>query len=163
MSRWGAVILTVCLTLAQGPGIAVLSNGKWVPDLWMSAVIISALAFEKRTAVFLAAAGGLIQDILTGNFFGLHFFPYLVIVLIVSAAVKVRYNRRWLVSVLTVAGGSAVYVFLSCGIILLSGAELSLFSYFLYRGLPQILLNTVAAMVLHSVIWNMKRKWEPKW
>lgn len=68
MSRWGAVILTVCLTLAQGPGIAVLSNGKWVPDLWMSAVIISALAFEKRTAVFLAAAGGLIQDILTGNF-----------------------------------------------------------------------------------------------
>lgn len=163
MTRMEGLCLSAVLFLLQSSVLPFLLNGLWEPDLWLTAVVISVLVFGRKTALALAVAGGLLQDIVTGNFFGLHLFPYLVVTLLTAFFMRERYNRKWLVSVLTVAAGSAACILCVWLVILLSGGRVQPAAYLMHYGLPQILMNCAAAVVLHHVLWNMKHEWEPRW
>lgn len=121
MSRLTWAGLFAGLFLIQSAVLPFLFSGRWMPDLWFCAIIISVLAFNRKTALAFAVAGGIAQDIVTGNLFGLHLFPYLALALLTAAFMRERYNRRWLVSVASVAVGTAVYLLFVCAITALSG------------------------------------------
>lgn len=163
MSRAGWLCLAASLFLLQSAVLPFLLYGGWMPDLWLAAAVISVLAFDRKTALTFALAGGAAQDIVAGNFFGLHLFPYLMVTLLTSFFMRERYNRKWLVSVLSVAAGTAVYFVFLWLVVAVSGGRVDIPAYAVYRGLPQIGANALAALVLHNVLWNMKREWEPRW
>lgn len=163
MSRLTWAGLFAGLFLIQSAVLPFLFSGRWMPDLWFCAIIISVLAFNRKTALAFAVAGGIAQDIVTGNLFGLHLFPYLALALLTAAFMRERYNRRWLVSVASVAVGTAVYLLFVCAVTALSGGRISFLRYLLYSGIPQILANTAAAAVMHPVLWDMKQEWKPRW
>lgn len=149
--------------LLQGSVLPLLLGGIWQPDLWLCASIIAVLVFDGRIALAMAAAGGLSQDIITGNFFGLHFFPYLIITLAVLRCVREKYNRKWLLSLSFVEAGTAGYMVLLWLVVYMGGGTVRPPEYFIYEGLPQFVMNGAAAFLLHHALWNMKREWVPKW
>lgn len=149
--------------LLQGSVLPILLNGVWQPDLWLTAVVISVLAFDKRTALSLAVVGGLVQDIVTGNFFGMHLFPYLMITFIIMGVVREKYNRQWFLSILAVMAGTVIYIAFLWVVVHIGGDEVRPFAYFFYDGIPQVMMNATAAILLHNVLWNMKHEWEPRW
>lgn len=163
MSRFSFVCFSAITFLIQGSVLPIFLNGLWQPDLWLTSIIISVLVFNKRTALLLAIIGGLIQDIVIGNFFGLHIFPYLMITLTTMWVVRAKYNRQWLISVLSVMAGTIVHIAFLWMVVHVGGDTVQPLYYFFYDGIPQVMMNATAALVLHQVLWKMKREWEPKW
>ncbi len=163
ISRLGFFCFSGILFLLQGSVLPILLNGQWQPDLWLAAVIISVLVFNKRTAFAFVLTGGILQDIVTANFFGAHIFPYLMIMVLTMGLVRDRYNRQWFISVMAVMTGTGVYILLLWLVVYVSGGTVRPLYYFFYDGIPQVMMNAAAAVVLHPVLWGMKREWEPKW
>lgn len=149
--------------LLAGSVLPMLLPENALPDLWLVSVVIAVLAFDKKTVLALAVTGGVLSDVVTGNFFGLHLFPYLATAALTSLAVREKYNRKWLVSLLAVLAGTLFAMLFFFLIVHLSMGHAKPFYYFIYRGLPQFLANGAAALILHRVLWNMKREWEPRW
>lgn len=163
ISRLGFFCFAGILFFLQGSVLPILLNGQWQPDLWLAAVTISVLVFNKRTAFAFALTGGILQDIVTANFFGAHIFPYLMIMVLTMGLVRDRYNRQWFISVMAVMAGTGVYILLLWLVVCVSGGTVRPLYYFFYDGIPQVMMNAAAAVVLHPVLWDMKREWEPKW
>ena len=79
MSSFSITIFILVVIFIQASFAPMLFHGLVQPDLILTSIAIAALLFDKRKAFAIAMAGGLIQDIIIGNFFGLHLLPYLLI------------------------------------------------------------------------------------
>lgn len=157
------VLFAAITFLLSGSVLPVLLPEEAMPDIWLVSIIIAVLAFDRKTVLALAGVGGVLADVVTGNFFGLHLFPYLVTAGLALCAVREKYNRKWLVSLLAVMAGTLVCMLVFFLVIHLGMGHAKPFYYFFYRGLPQFVSNAAAALVMHCVLWNMKREWEPRW
>lgn len=163
MSGRHFVLFTAVTFLLMGSILPILLPEQAMPDIWLVSIIIAVLAFDRKTVLALAVTGGFLADVVTGNFFGLHLFPYLVTAGLALFAVREKYNRKWLVSLLAVMAGTLVCMTAFFIVIHLGMGHAKPFYYLIYRGLPQFISNAAAAIIMHRVLWNMKREWEPRW
>ena len=163
MSTLSLVVLSVVVFLLQASLLPFLFNGISQPDVWLVVIALVTLVFGKRTCLILAMVGGLLQDIVIGNLFGLHLLPYLAITLLFLELGRERYNRHWYISLLAVLIASAIYMVLSSFIMWWAGSHFPPISYFLYLGLPFLFMNGICSLFLHRIIWGMKREGEPQW
>lgn len=163
LSALSMTVLSIIIYLLQASLLPFLFDGITQPDLWLTVIALSTLVYDRKTALILAMIGGLLQDIVISNFFGLHLLPYLAITLLFLELGRERYNRHWYISLLAVWIASLIYVVLSSLIMWWAGSHYPPVSYFLYLGLPFTVMNGVAALFLHPVMWGMKREGEPQW
>lgn len=56
-------------SILQGSVIPFFFDGISQPDLWLVFIIISAMVFPVKYAYVLSIVGGLVQDLIIGNFF----------------------------------------------------------------------------------------------
>lgn len=104
MSAYSLLLLSGVIFLLQSSFLPFLFNGIMQPDLWLTVIALSSLVVDRKTAILLAAIGGLLQDVVTSNFFGLHLLPYLGITLLFLKFGRDRYNKHWHISL---SGGAA--------------------------------------------------------
>lgn len=132
-------------------------------DLWLVVIVIGAVIIAPKDAFLLAAAGGFIQDIVAGNFFGIHLVPYLIITFIYVKLGKEKYNKHWYISLIAVVIAS-VLAFLSEGMVLyLSGNSIFLTFSVVERLFSFTLWNGIFALLIHNILWAVKREGEPRW
>ena len=163
MSRLSFAVISALFFLLQGSFLPFISGGTAEPDLWLVASVISLIVYDKRTALLFAALGGVLTDIVIGNFFGLHLFPYLVTTLVTAAFIRAKYHRRLFVSLYYTATASCLYIFVMWCVIWFSGAHVSVLDYVLYRAWKIIGLNIIAAVFIHHLFWSVKKEWVSKW
>ena len=130
--------LCIFFSILQGSVIPFFFDGISQPDLWLVFIIISAMVFPVKYAYVLSIVGGLVQDLIIGNFFGLHLLAYIVITFIFVKFVKGKYNRNWYVSVISVIVGSLAFMGISTLVMWIAGVPLVSFLYLLYIGVPFI-------------------------
>lgn len=111
-------------SILQGSVIPFFFDGISQPDLWLVFIIISAMVFPVKYAYVLSIVGGLVQDLIIGNFFGLHLLAYIVITFIFVKFVKGKYNRNWYVSVISVIVGSLAFMGISTLVMWIAGVPL---------------------------------------
>ena len=113
MSAYSLLLLSGVIFLLQSSFLPFIFNGVTQPDLWLTVIVLASLVVDKKSALLLAAIGGLLQDVVTSNFFGLHLLPYLGITLLFLKFGRDRYNRHWYVSLFAVLLASVIYVIIS--------------------------------------------------
>lgn len=113
MSSFSITIFILVVIFIQASFAPMLFHGLVQPDLILTSIAIAALLFDKRKAFAIAMAGGLIQDIIIGNFFGLHLLPYLLITALLVRFGRGRYTRHWYISLLAVVMATIVYLLFS--------------------------------------------------
>lgn len=155
--------LCIFFSILQGSVIPFFFDGISQPDLWLVFIIISAMVFPVKYAYVLSIVGGLVQDLIIGNFFGLHLLAYIVITFILVEFVKGKYNRNWYVSVISVIVGSLAFMGISTLIMWIAGVPLVSFLYLLYIGVPFIGYNAVCVFLLHRPLWYFKIEGESRW
>jgi len=155
--------LCIFFSILQGSVIPFFFDGISQPDLWLVFIIISAMVFPVKYAYVLSIVGGLVQDLIIGNFFGLHLLVYIVITFIFVKFVKGKYNRNWYVSVISVIVGSLAFMGISTLVMWIAGVPLVSFLYLLYIGVPFIGYNAVCAFLLHRPLWYFKIEGESRW
>ena len=154
MSSFSITIFILVVIFIQASFAPMLFHGLVQPDLILTSIAIAALLFDKRKAFAIAMAGGLIQDIIIGNFFGLHLLPYLLITALLVRFGRGRYTRHWYISLLAVVMATILWW---------GGSHYLSYSYFLSLGIPLTFLNGLSSIILYNLLWRMKRESEPKW
>lgn len=160
--------LTICLLSAvlfflQGSFLPLAAGGAPQPDLWLVTVALSALMVDRKTTLILTLVGGFLQDIVISNFFGIHLLPYLVVVLLFMKFGRQRYNRHWYVSVMAVLFATVVYMLVSSLLVWAARSHFPPLYYFISIGLPLLLMNGIAAVVMHHVVWHIRQEGETLW
>ena len=155
--------LCIFFSILQGSVIPFFFDGISQPDLWLVFIIISAMVFPVKYAYVLSIVGGLVQDLIIGNFFGLHLLAYIVITSIFVKFVKGKYNRNWYISVISVIVGSLAFMGISTLVMWIAGVPLVSSLYLLYIGVPFIGYNAVCAFLLHRPLCYFKIEGESRW
>ncbi len=163
MSRYALAALTFLVFLLQSSVIPFFFNGMTQPDLWLVVVVLATLIFDNRTALTLAVIGGLLQDIVIGNLFGLHLLPYLAIAALYLALGKERYNKHWYISLIAITLASVLDLLLSAFVMWCAQSRQLAVSYIFYMGFPFILVNAAAMLFFHHPLWAMKKEGKTRW
>ncbi len=163
MSAYGLAALAFLVFLLQSSVIPFLFDGLVAPDLWLVVIVLSTLIFDKRTAMSLAVIGGLLQDIVIGNLFGLHLMPYLAIAALYLALGKERYNKHWYISLIAIALASVLFLALSAFVMWCAQSRHLAVTYIFYMGFPFILVNAATMLLCHHPLWAMKKEGKTRW
>ena len=163
MSAYALVGLSFLLFFAQSSFIPFFFDGLVQPDIWLVVIVLSTLIFDNQTALALAIIGGLLQDIVIGNLFGLHLLPYLVIASLYLILGKERYNKHWYISLIAILLASTLYLLFSAAVMLCARGQYLAMSYIYYIGIPFTLLNAVGTLFFHNPLWAMKRERKTRW
>ena len=94
--RYIALILVCCaLYFIQAQLLPAIFHTNWLPNCILTAVVLVTIFKGRKMGLIAAAVGGSIHDILISNFFGLHLFPYIVVVYLLSLVKSSVYEERW--------------------------------------------------------------------
>lgn len=74
MSRLSWFGFGLAVFFLQASVLPFLFSSFWVPDLWLTAMILTGVIYRPQDMIVMAMAAGMIQDLVMGNFFGLHLF-----------------------------------------------------------------------------------------
>lgn len=163
MSTFAFAVTCILTFLIQSSVFPFFFNGIFQPDLWLTLIIIFTLIFDRKLVFSFTIIGGICQDVVTGNFLGLHLIPYLILAFLFSTFGRERFNRHWYVTFLAVALGSVFYVLLS-GVIDWAGTGSAPEPmYFTYIGLYMVITNCILSLILHQMVWSLKSEGEIHW
>lgn len=146
--------------LLQSSIIPFFFQGSYQPDIWLVVIVMASMIFSTGQALLFAIIGGLIQDLVISNFFGLHLVPYIIITYGFSMLGKGKYNRHWYISMIAVAIGTVVFIVSSYFIMILGGINSMAFSYFLYTGIFLVGLNAIFVLFFHKLLWSLSSGFE---
>ncbi len=163
MNAYAVAALSLLVFLLQSAFLPFFFDGLTQPDLWLVVVVLSTLIFDKKTALSLAFIGGLLQDIVISNLFGLHLLPYLVISSLYLALGKERYNKHWYISLIAIVLASLLYLLLSAFVMWCARSQHLAISYIFYLGVPFTLWNAAGMLCFHHPLWAMKKEGKTRW
>ena len=163
MSRLSWFGFGLAVFFPQASVLPFLFSSFWVPDLWLTAMILTGVIYRPQDMIVMAMAAGMIQDLVMGNFFGLHLFPYLAVAFVMTLGGREKYNRQWFVSMTAVMGGTCLYILAAAAVIWAAGGHIWPVPYLLHQGIPLIMMNGTAAVVMHYVLWELKHERESRW
>lgn len=148
------VLIAIILFLVQGVVLPSLLGRPWIPDLVLVLIVIFATFHHKRWALWTTILGGLLQDIVISDFFGLHFFPYLLVYYVTSRWAPRVYKEQWYITVLTVILASLLDQVSRLIILALTGASVSLPAYVWYFTLPEVLSQACIGWLFHKLTYQ---------
>lgn len=147
------IFFMCCLLFSiQAQVLPALFHTNWLPNAILTTIVTITLFKGHQTGLISAIIGGGIQDILISNFFGLHIFPYVLIIYALSIVQHRMYEERWywtciLVAIATVLDGLIRIVMISA-----SGGDISFFAYLWYMVLPTVFWNALIGAVIHNIM-----------
>ena len=101
-----------------------------------------------------AVIGGIVHDVLISNFFGLHLFPYVIVVYLLSAVKHRIYEERWYWSSGIVAICTLLDGVIRSFMILASGGDLHFGLYLWHMVLPVMFWNGLLGAIVHGLLWR---------
>ena len=135
--RYIALILVCCaLYFIQAQLLPAIFHTNWLPNSILTAVVLVTIFKGRKMGLIAAVVGGSIHDILISNFFGLHLFPYMVVVYLLSLVKSSVYEERWywscgIIGVCTILDG-----IMRCIMISASGGDILFFFFIGGLGVP---------------------------
>ena len=147
--RYIALILVCCaLYFIQAQLLPAIFHTNWLPNSILTAVVLVTIFKGRKMGLIAAVVGGSIHDILISNFFGLHLFPYIVVVYLLSLVKSSVYEERW---------------YWSCGIIGASGGDIQFISYMGHMVMPTVFWNAILGGIGHKLMGLMEEKEDYIW
>lgn len=141
----------------QGAMLPFWWPGAHLPDLWLVATILLTFFAGPQIGLLTALVGGLAQDVVFGNFFGLHLAGYCAAVIGMLPAwnhLQVRWNIVFLaVFLISPIVGAAQYLFL-----LAAGESVQFLPYLVQIVLPSTAVNTLFSVPLYLLLRPHERE-----
>lgn len=162
--RYIALVMLCCgLYFIQAQLLPAIFHTSWLPNCILTAVILVTIFKGRKTGLIAAVIGGSIHDILISNFFGLHLFPYIIVVYLLSFVKSHVYEERWywscaIVGICTLIDGIVQYVMISS-----SGGDIIFFSYIGHMVMPTVFWNAVLGGIGHFLMGLTEEKEDYIW
>lgn len=132
------------------------------PDLFLLWVIGVTLIKGRKKGLIVALIAGAIQDIVIGNFFGLHILPYLMVAYIGGRYTvdEEQWYRTMFFTMLLVA---IVDSLATMGLLYFGFPEINFFMYYMTYFFPVIFIDGALSIIIHKILWKLMEKQEYVW
>ena len=162
--RYIALILVCCaLYFIQAQLLPAIFHTNWLPNLILTTIVIVTLFKGRYMGLMAAVMGGIVHDVLISNFFGLHLFPYVLVVYLLSAVKHRLYEERWYWSSAIVAICTLLDGFIRSLMILASGGDLHIGLYMWHMVIPVLFWNGLLAAIVHGLLWRKDEQQDYIW
>ena len=156
-------LVAILVFLAQSVFIPTVFGRPWEPDLILVVFIVLATFRHTRLALWIAIIGGLVQDTVISDFFGLHFFPYLLVYYGVSRWAPRVYEEQWYLTIATVVVAALADCLIRLIFVAFTGAEVHLLTYLWHFTLPELIADGIIGWILHKIMWRSMAQEEYRW
>ena len=121
MKKMNCIITAFIVFILQAAVLPFIFNGVSQPNLIFVFVVLMGLHHGQRVGIATALLGGFCQDVIIGNFFGLHLLVYLIVTLVCSYLGRNIDKDQWILTLLIVLGATEAGLILTCGFLFLAG------------------------------------------
>ena len=156
-------IIGVITFFIQGQVLPMIMPTNWIPNLVLVWVGIITLIHGRRAGLIIAAIGGIVHDVLISNFFGMHLFPYIILVYVLSLVKSKIYEEQWYVSFILVALSTLVDGILRILMLYMVRVDIMALPYLWHLVLPAMVVNGILGIVLHIILWRLEVREEYMW
>lgn len=161
--RYISLLLIGLITyIAQAQIFPMIFTSGYNPDLFLVWVIVVSLIKGRKNGLILAFVAGVIQDIVLGNFLGLHLLPYLLVAYIASHYVvdEEQWYRSMFFTMILVA---IIDSTATMGLLYLVFPNINFFMYYMTYFFPVIFIEGILAIFVHKILCKFKEKQEYVW
>lgn len=163
MTRLALVLCGFLIYFIQAQLLPAIFHTNWLPNLILTIIVMVTLFKGRRMGIMAAVIGGIVHDVLISNFFGLHLFPYVLVVYLLSAVKHRLYEERWYWSSAIVAICTLLDGFIRSLMILASGGDLHIGLYMWHMVIPVLFWNGVLAAIVHGLLWRKDEEQDYIW
>ena len=163
MTRLALVLCGFLIYFIQAQLLPAIFHTNCSPNLILTITVMVTLFKGRRMGIIVAVVGGIVHDVLISNFFGLHLFPYVIVVYLLSAVKHRIYEERWYWSSAIVAICTLLDGLIRSFMILASGGDLHLGVYLLHMVVPVLFWNGVLGAIVHGLLWRKEQQQDYIW
>ena len=163
MTRLDLVLCGFLMYFIQAHLLPAIFHTNWLPNLILTITVMVTLFKGRQMGIMVAVVGGIVHDVLISNFFGLHLFPYVIVVYLLSAVKHRIYEERWYWSSAIVAICTLLDGLIRSFMILASGGDLHLGVYLLHMVVPVLFWNGVLGAIVHGLLWRKEEQQDYIW
>lgn len=113
--------------------------------------------------MMLAVVGGIVQDVIIGNYFGLHVVSYATVSYMLGAMQGTVYEEQWYASAGWTGLGVALVMVLQIGLLWIVQEPIVMTTYIWNHGIPSIGIDALVGIVVHKLVWRWEEKDEYMW
>lgn len=157
MKKLSCVMTAFIVFVMQSAVLPFIFNGVNQPNLIFVFVVLMALHHGQRIGIWTALLGGFCQDVVIGNFFGLHLLPYLVIAIVCSYLGRDIDKDQWILTLLIVLGATEGCLILNCLILYASGQFVHIVSYLFEFSIPMLVYHGILMIPVDHIVWRLRR------
>ena len=158
MRRVYTFITAVIVFLLQSVVLPRIFNGVEQPNLIFIVVVLVALRFGQRIGIGAALIGGFVQDVVIGNFFGIHIVPYLVLAFAASYVGRMVEDGQRLLVILLLLVATELNLVLTYAVLALSGQFISLPAYLAQYSIPLLLYHGILVLPADKAVRKMRNE-----
>ena len=163
MMRLALALSGFSIYFIQAQLLPTIFHTNWLPNLILTIIVMITLFKGRRMGLISAVVGGIVHDVLISNFFGLHLFPYMVVVYLLSLVKSSVYEERWywscgIIGVCTILDG-----IMRCIMISASGGDIQFISYMGHMVMPTVFWNAILGGIGHKLMGLMEEKEDYIW
>ena len=143
MKKMNCIITAFIVFILQAAVLPFIFNGVSQPNLIFVFVVLMGLHHG--------------QDVIIGNFFGLHLLVYLIVTLVCSYLGRNIDKDQWILTLLIVLGATEAGLILTCGFLFLAGQYINVAAYLLEFSIPVLVYHGILALPVDHVVWRLRR------
>ena len=157
MKKMNCIITAFIVFILQAAVLPFIFNGVSQPNLIFVFVVLMGLHHGQRVGIATALLGGFCQDVIIGNFFGLHLLVYLIVTLVCSYLGRNIDKDQWILTLLIVLGATEAGLILTCGFLFLAGQYINVAAYLLEFSSPVLVYHGILALPVDHVVGRRRR------
>ncbi|MDD4601199.1 hypothetical protein SDC9_09032 [bioreactor metagenome] len=151
-------LIIVCTTVIQATIIPLLSIKGVSPDLLLIVVVSASLLYGKDHGVGIGFFAGLVQDLASGNIFGVNTLSKLSIGYLFGLAERKVFKEHILLPVLAVAVATVMSGLFAILLLMLLGCKIDFVSALINRVFSAVFYNMLFSIPIHKAIYHLNKR-----
>ena len=163
MKKFAFTLMMISVVLLQSLVVPRWVPYSWTPHLLLTIALVVTVLKGRSTGMTLAILGGIVQDVIIGNFFGLHVVSYALVAYILGSLQYTIYEEQWYATAWWTGLGAAVVMFVQLGLLWIVQEPVDILTYIWNHGIPSIGIDALLGIVVHKLLWRWEEKDEYLW
>ena len=163
MNKFAFTLMMIGVVLLQSSVVPRWFPYSWTPHLLLTIALVVTVLKGRSTGMTLAILGGIVQDVIIGNFFGLHVVSYALVAYILGSLQYTIYEEQWYATAWWTGLGATVVMFVQLGLLWIVQEPVDILTYIWNHGIPSIGIDALLGIVVHKLLWRWEEKDEYLW
>lgn len=163
MKRCAWILMLLGVIIIQSLVVPRWFPYSWAPHLLLDIALVVTVLKGRSHGMMLAVVGGIVQDVMIGNYFGLHVVSYTTVSYMLGSMQGTVYEEQWYASAWWTGLGVALVMVLQIGLLWIVQEPIVMTTYIWNHGIPSIGIDALVGIMVHKLVWRWEDKDEYMW